>query len=384
MNDKGVETVKSGTVEERRKLFRRLAALAGLGITATLLSLDKTGLLPQVEACNTGTLCYSDGTTNGVTIEGDAGGSGLTIGVLGTSLGGIGVRGTTTDGGVSVLGLAGSVDSVPVSAWGLSGQTANLQEWGQGSLFGVPVSAVNAAGWLGVGTGTPARAIHLQSDNAVFRMDRDVDSSAFMLVRTAPSGNFSTIWKTFYVGVNASGVNSGEFFIGDVATNVSGASTIRLMIDNSGNVGIGSIANTQTSFSNILTLPNNSDTTGRGLANAWSTYSSIRWKMNIQPIQGALDIIQHLRGVRFNWRTGGKEDIGLIAEEVGQVVPEIVTYEPNGHDAQSLDYSRLIPVTIQAIKELKTENNMLRETLQAENKALRERVEVLERKLAAS
>jgi len=106
--------------------------------------------------------------------------------------------------------------------------------------------------------------------------------------------------------------------------------------------------------------------------------------MNIQPIQGALGLIQRLRGVRFNWKKDGKEDIGLVAEEVGEVVPEIVTYEKNGHDAQSLDYSRLVPVTIEAIKEqqktigqqrgeiqqLRTENNILRDRVEQQQQTI--------------
>jgi len=43
-------------------------------------------------------------------------------------------------------------------------------------------------------------------------------------------GNFSTIRKTFYVGLDASGVNNGLFFIGDVPNNVSSASTRRLTL----------------------------------------------------------------------------------------------------------------------------------------------------------
>jgi len=69
-------------------------------------------------------------------------------------------------------------------------------------------------------------------------MDRNMNSSAFILVRTA-AGDFNTIWKTFYVGVDANGVNDGSFFIGDVGTNVSGPSAKRLFIDNAGKVGIG-------------------------------------------------------------------------------------------------------------------------------------------------
>ena len=80
-------------------------------------------------------------------------------------------------------------------------------------------------GNFGIGTSTPARAVHLQGHNANFRMDRDIDTAAFILVRTA-AGNFNSVWKTFYVGVNASGVNNGSFFIGDNGTNVAGTSTI--------------------------------------------------------------------------------------------------------------------------------------------------------------
>ena len=260
------------------------------------------------------------------------------------------------------------------------------------------MSVVDKNGNFGIGTSSPARSVHLVGSNACFRMDRNTDSSSFILVRT--NSTFSSVWKTFYVGVNAPGSGNGYFFVGDNGTNTAGTSTRRLLIDNSGNVGIGSIANTQTSFSNILTLPNTASTAGRGLANAWSTYSSIRWKTNIQPIQGALDMIQRLRGVRFNWKSGGKEDVGLVAEEVGQVVPEIVTYEKNGKDAQSLDYTRLVPVLIQGIKEqqttiqeqqtrieqLTTRNSEQQATIQQlqdqfnnENEKLLERIGILER-----
>jgi len=59
-----------------------------------------------------------------------------------------------------------------------------------------------------------------------------------------------------------------------------------------------------------------------------------------------------LRGVTYDWKESGKHDIGLIAEEVGEVIPEIVAYEKNGVDAKSVDYSRLVAVLIEAVKEL--------------------------------
>lgn len=92
-------------------------------------------------------------------------------------------------------------------------------------------------GFLGVGTDAPARSVHLQGRNAVFRMDRDVNSSAFLLVRTAP-GNFNSIWKTFVVGANADGPGNGSFLINDLGAAVSGGGTRRLTIDDVGNFGI--------------------------------------------------------------------------------------------------------------------------------------------------
>jgi hypothetical protein len=111
-----------------------------------------------------------------------------------------------------------------------------------------------------------------------------------------------------------------------------------------GNLGFGT-----TSAPNILTVVQRSST--QPIADSWTTYSSRRWKKNIRTLDGALDKVMHLRGVSYDWKADGKHDIGLIAEEVGQVVPEVVDYEDNGIDAKSVDYARLVSVLIEAVKE---------------------------------
>jgi len=100
---------------------------------------------------------------------------------------------------------------------------------------------------------------------------------------------------------------------------------------------------------NILTVVQGSSTDP--IADAWTTYSSRRWKKNIKPIKNALEKVMKLRGVSFDWKADGKHDIGLIAEEVGEVIPEVVIYEANGVDARSVDYARLVAVLIEAVKE---------------------------------
>jgi len=90
---------------------------------------------------------------------------------------------------------------------------------------------------------------------------------------------------------------------------------------------------------------------GTTLADAWTPRSSRRWKENICAIAGALGRVLRLRGVSYSRIEDGKHQIGLVAEEVGEVVPELVDYEENGIDAKSLDYDRLAALLVEALKE---------------------------------
>ena len=58
-----------------------------------------------------------------------------------------------------------------------------------------------------------------------------------------------------------------------------------------------------------------------------------------------------MRGVSYDLKDSGKHEIGVIAEEVGAVVPEVVSYEKNGKDAAGVDYARLTALLIEATKE---------------------------------
>ncbi len=76
-----------------------------------------------------------------------------------------------------------------------------------------------------------------------------------------------------------------------------------------------------------------------------------RWKTNIQPIEGALGKVERLHGVSYDWKESRKHDLGFIAEEVGEVLPEIVTYEETVKDATSMDYARLTALLVEAVKD---------------------------------
>jgi predicted RNase H-like nuclease (RuvC/YqgF family) len=118
----------------------------------------------------------------------------------------------------------------------------------------------------------------------------------------------------------------------------------------------------------------------------------VRFKEDIHPIPDALEKVLRLNGVYFKWnrlhretlkRSNGltSRQVGLIAQQVREVVPELVSEwaDEGAEDYLAVDYSRLSALTIEAIKELAEQNQNLAE----ENKALREELAEQDRKLKA-
>ena len=96
-----------------------------------------------------------------------------------------------------------------------------------------------------------------------------------------------------------------------------------------------------------------------GDVEAFNTSDS-RLKKNITPIVSALDKVDSITGVEFDWnaREAGLNykhleghDVGVIAQDLQEILPEAVKTREDGYLA--VDYSRVVPLLIQAIKELK-------------------------------
>lgn len=153
-----------------------------------------------------------------------------------------------------------------------------------------------------------------------------------------------------------------------------------------GQVGIGVLVST-TGYR--LELPNAANPGGRGRANAWVTYSSRELKQNIETLTDPLETINRLRGVSFDWKQPNPDgththDMGFIAEEVAAVLPELVTETTEGN-ATGLDYGRIVPLTVEAIKQQQATINSLRldaAKRENENAELRSRLAAIEAALA--
>ena len=88
-----------------------------------------------------------------------------------------------------------------------------------------------------------------------------------------------------------------------------------------------------------------------------SSFSDRRLKNNIKPIDNPLEIISQISGNTFDWNehkqsTYTGKDYGVVAQEIQNVMPELVETKDNGYLA--VRYDKMIPLLIEAIKEQQT------------------------------
>jgi len=129
----------------------------------------------------------------------------------------------------------------------------------------------------------------------------------------------------------------------------------------SGNLGVR--INGDANITHGITLPDTSAPEGQVKANAFVSYSSIRFKENVEPLGSAVETISKLKGVSYNWIDTGKKDFGFIAEEVGKVLPEIVEWSQDPEYANTMDYTRIISFLVEAVKEQQKKIDLLAEKL---------------------
>ncbi|MAS86428.1 MAG: hypothetical protein CMH30_00415, partial [Micavibrio sp.] len=129
-------------------------------------------------------------------------------------------------------------------------------------------------------------------------------------------------------------------------------------------------------------------TSGVEVNNTLAFASDRKYKENIMPVDNALDKLSQINGVSFNWKDtearGANKQLGVIAQDVQAVFPELVLHseDEDGNDYLTVNYNGLVAPMIEAIKELKAENESLKKS-QAENADLKLRIEALEQAVNA-
>ncbi len=175
-------------------------------------------------------------------------------------------------------------------------------------------------GNVGIGTDSPASMLHIKKDatgDTIGTSGIRLENPGTSDTRFAGSANMFLGW--FYVDFLRFDINDNQIFV----LNELGDATL------------------------AGTLTENSD---------------IDLKDQIKPLQRSLDKITQLNGVNYKWknkgRRGDKLQLGLIAQDVEKVFPEAVSEDTAG--MKGIAYSRLIAPLIEAVKELKMENDELK------------------------
>jgi len=177
----------------------------------------------------------------------------------------------------------------------------------------------------------------------------------------------------FYLGNGATGhpliffTNTGA--VGQVTAN----GTERMRITAPGNVGINSTAPTEKLMVGGNIAPDGNSYDLGTNAKPWRTVyatngvvnpSDFRLKTNIEDLEYGLDQVMAMQPVRYNWKTTPDTDnqIGLIAQDVKKIIPEVVAGNEE-KETLGIKYSELVPVLINAIKDLKKELDGMKKEL---------------------
>ena len=244
---------------------------------------------------------------------------------------------------------------------------------------------LDPGGNVGIGTTSPSSKFTItnatggaESWTGGIRIENTSSTTGESAIAFSNDGTSGTGSNQWILGLN----QSSHFDIAYGTQFTNGNTHVRVL--NNGKVGISLTSPSyllhvggQAKINTALGVGvNPTATTGRIDASndvvAFST-SDKRLKENIISISNPLSKIEKISGVEFDWKPLTEEeketvhgfeghDVGVIAQEVEEVLPEVVTERDNGYKA--VKYEKIVPLLIEGIKELKSENDTLRKELE--------------------
>jgi hypothetical protein len=257
----------------------------------------------------------------------------------------------------------------------------------------LPRLAVNAnvtyvSNQLGVGTNAPGATAHVIGESVLlenaarnkrillFNSGSEVDLYTDTNSLSLRSNNHHCLinWLAGdgYVGVGT-GTPQQKLHVGGPFLLIDGAGNEQVYIGGDGVASDAQIGSMNASIRQV-TCWNTATNTGMDIAAVnFVPLSDADLKEDVRPLTGALEALRRIRGVRFKWRNNGekakRDEIGVIAQEVGEVLPDAVR-RVRGHAGVSLN--ALVSVLIEAVKEVSGAHD-----------ALQKKHAELERKVAA-
>jgi hypothetical protein len=259
------------------------------------------------------------------------------------------------------------------------GFTAGKLETGsRNSYFGSGAGQVSTGGFHNSFYGGQAGGANTTGDdNSFFGLDSGLTNttgsfnSAIGANADVGAGNLTNATA---IGARASVLASNAIVLGQI-NGVNGATA-------NTNVGIGTTAPLDTLHVNgiirVITLGAAGSTSlCRNASSQISTCSSsLRYKTDIATFSSGLNLVHRLQPITFNWKEGGRRDLGLGAEDVEKIEPLLVTYNEKG-EVEGVKYDRVAVVLLNAVKEQQaqiekqqTANNILKAQIEAQKRQL--------------
>jgi len=137
-------------------------------------------------------------------------------------------------------------------------------------------------------------------------------------------------------GANLTGVSAGSTVADDATTNATFYPVFTQTT--SGIITASKVSTTKLSFN---------PSSGTLSATVFTSLSDINLKENIKTVNNSLNIVSQLRGVTFDWKNTHQASIGVIAQEVEQILPELVS----SGEIKTVNYNGIIGILVEAIKE---------------------------------
>ena len=238
----------------------------------------------------------------------------------------------------------GIASTTPTEALTVVGVVSATSFFGSGA----DLTGIVAGATLNASSGTQRLVVTSQTSGSMTQAATNADITYATSTNTLSATTFSGAFSGNVTG-NVSGTAGGltgipSIIVQDItAETVSIAGTISYEdVTNVNSVGI-------ITANKGIRVPNYGITvTGVVTATTFNSTSDIKLKNNVTTVVNALEVVNQLRGVRFDWKESGVGDYGVIAQELEEVLPELVSQG----DPKTVNYNGIIGVLIESIKEL--------------------------------
>ena len=201
-----------------------------------------------------------------------------------------------------------------------------------------------ASGTWGISvTGSSASTTGNAATATILQTTRTINGTNFNGSANITTANWGTARTINGVSVNGSTNYTLEPYVeDDEATN---ATRYLVFVDNS------TAGYKRLNEDSSLTYNPSTNTLSAGTVTATTVTSTsdISKKTNVETIKNPLSKVTSLRGVTFDWKDTGESDIGIIAQEIEQVLPEVVHTDNEGF--KSVSYGNIVGLLIEAIKD---------------------------------